>query len=128
MKHRSFIPAAFALAATLAMTDAPALAASDTAELAQLSQAANTPKEHSEVARQYRAKAADMNAKAVKHEAEVKRLEVRRSPLDFKSPALSDRQIGKERQLAMEARRAAREASAQALNHTQLAVELMASR
>jgi hypothetical protein len=58
----------------------------------------------------------------------VKRLERLRQPLDFKNPTLSDRAISRERQQAMDARRGAREASAQAQHHTQLAVELLASR
>lgn len=91
--------------------------------------AAASPKEHTEVARQYRVRAADLTAMAAKHEAEVKRLERQRFPFEHKQPAaIASRPLMRERQLAMEARRAAREALAQAELHTQLAVELLAAR
>ena len=98
-------------------------------EIARLAETADTPAKHADVAKQFRARAADLTAAAVKHEAEVKRLERERFPVEHKQPAaLANRPLMRERQLAMEARRGAREALAQAELHTQLAVELLASR
>ena len=127
MKRFALIPAMILMAGVM-VTNPSAQSSTDATQLARLSESATTPAAHADVARQYRSLAADLNAKATKHEAEVKRLAKLRQPLDFKNPTLSDRAISRERQQAMDARRGASEASTQAQLHTQLAVELMASR
>ena len=100
-----------------------------TSDVARLAEEADTPAKHTQLAKQLRARAADLNAKASKHEAEVRRLERQRFPVEHKMPpALANRPLMRERQLAMEARRGAREAVSQAELHTQLAVELLAAR
>jgi len=127
MKRVALIPAMI-MAAGLMVSTLSAQSATDATQLARLSEAATTPAAHADAARQYRSLAADLSARATKHEAEVKRLEKLRQPLDFKNPTLSDRAISRERQQAMDARRGAHEASVQAQHHTALAVELMAAR
>lgn len=120
---------AFALVGILAV---PTMAAAKDGKdagtsLALLAEEAKTPAEHAEVAKQYRAQADDLTATAEHHEAQVKKLERARFPVEVKQMRLGNSPVDRERRLAMEARRGAREAREKALHHTQLAVELMAS-
>lgn len=129
MKLFRFIPALALVIGLGVPATLGAQSSAATSELARLAAEADTPAKHTQVAKQLRAKAADLNAKAVKHEAEVRRLERQRFPVEHKMPpALAHRPTMRERELAMEARRGAREALAQADMHTQLAVELLAAR
>ncbi|MGE0592385.1 MAG: hypothetical protein AB7G23_18930 [Vicinamibacterales bacterium] len=96
--------------------------ASDT--LARRSAEATTPAEHASVARDYRLRAEAFEEQAQEHEADAVRLaERRRFPVELKMPAVLRRDGERERRLAMQARRAAREAYERADHHIRLAVE-----
>lgn len=126
---RTFISSVSALIVTAAIA-VPAASAqsSTTSQSDQIVVNANTPSAHADAARQFRARAADLNAKAVKHEAEAKRLYNNRFPVDHKQTAMASNAWNRERQAAIDARRGAREAAAQAALHSDLAVELLAAR
>jgi hypothetical protein len=100
----------------------------DVARLERLAVEANTPSRHADVARQFRLRAEELNAKAVRHEAEVKRLRAARMPHEHKIPEAVQQPLAREREQALQARRAAREAAQMAQRHTNLSVELLASR
>ena len=93
-------------------------------KLEALAEKADTAKEHAEVAKQYRLRAESYVEKAKQHEAKVAELKDRpRSAMYYKWPAMVRTQMEKEKQLAMQARRAAAECMALADKHIQLAVE-----
>lgn len=118
------------LAASVAATFTPAMAKDakfETAKLEQMAESAQAPVEHVTVAKQYRLRAEEFEAKARKHEAEAQKMEARpRSALEHKWPAMSRQPWIKERQLAMEARRAAKESFEVADRHMRLSVEALA--
>lgn len=131
MKHRSsgllrFLPVLvlFALsAAPGASVDSPM----DELELEAMARKAKTRAEHVAVAKQYRLRAESFEAEAKKHEAEVQRILSRpASPLELKWPAMARKSWQLERQLAMQARRAAQEAYEKADWHLRRSIEIEA--
>jgi len=118
----------FAVATILAA--APAAAATnlvDRNKLESMAETAKTPKDHVAVAKQYRLEAEQFEQKAAKHEEKAMKLEAApRSPMAHKWPAMAGKPWVKERQLAMEARRAARECLEASDRHMRLSVEKLA--
>jgi hypothetical protein len=92
-------------------------------ELTAMARAADSPREHAQVAKQYRLRAEEFEAKAAKHEAAARKLYNHRSPLSFKWPAPAGTGWKRESDLAVQARRAAQECYASAARHVGLAVE-----
>jgi hypothetical protein len=121
------IPLIFAAAI---LSVAPVIGATPTVErskLEKMAEAADTPKQHVEVAKQYRLQAEEFERKAAKHDAEARKLQTAPgNPMAQKWPAMVSRTPRKERQLAMEARRAAAECLEAAERHIQLSVEKLA--
>jgi hypothetical protein len=95
-------------------------------QLARLAEVAKTPSDHIAVSKQYRSQAEEFARQAVKHEAAARKAEATPAPLENKWPALGRKAGSKERQLAMEARRAARESIDAADRHFRLSVEALA--
>ncbi len=96
----------------------------DEKKLHEMALSAKTPAEHATVAKHYRLRAENFEAKAKSHDAEVRRLSS--GPvigIDAKWPAMARKTWQQERQHAMEARRAAEECYAVADRHVRLAVE-----
>ena len=93
--------------------------------LARLAADADTAAQHASVARAFRDRADALDAEAADHEAEVRNLEARRFPYQYKLPSNLQPEYQK-RQRAIDARRAARGARALAQRHSQLAVDLLA--
>lgn len=99
--------------------------ATDT-KLEQLAEAAQCAAEHGDVARQYRLRAEHLEAKAVKHEEKAAELEARpKRPMQAKWPAMARKPWVKEREMAVQARRAAKEAQQLADRHVRLGVETL---
>jgi hypothetical protein len=97
----------------------------ESAKIQQLAKGAVTAADHIKVARMYRLQAEALQAKAAAHEDKAKELDaIPKSPLAHKWPAMAPQKGGQERQLAMQAQRAASESMALASKHIQLAVEL----
>jgi hypothetical protein len=92
-------------------------------ELLAMASAAETPRQHAQVAKQYRLLAEAFETKATTHEAAARRLYNNRSPLSFKWPAAPGSGWQRESDLAIQARRAAQESYASAARHIGLAVE-----
>lgn len=96
----------------------------DANKLALMAREAKTPAEHATVAKHYRLRAEAFEAKAQKHEAEAQKLAARpRNPLEVKWPAMARKSWQRESQLAVQARRAAKESYDLADRHIRLAVE-----
>jgi hypothetical protein len=111
-----------AAAAAVEQTDERGLI--DIKELELLAKEAKTPAEHAAVAKHYRLRAEAFETKAVKHEEEAAKLAKRpRHPLESKWPAMVRNAADRERKLAMQARRAAKECFDLADQHIRLAVE-----
>jgi outer membrane lipopolysaccharide assembly protein LptE/RlpB len=91
--------------------------------LEAMAREADTPREHAQVAKQYRLRAEDFQAKAAKHEAAARTLRNNRNPMSHKWPAMANGGRERESQLAVQARRAAQECFAIADRHVSLAVE-----
>jgi hypothetical protein len=109
----------------------PSATAQDTPAMREvhlMAKNAATTEEHATVAKQYRLQAEALAAKAVEHEAEVKRLMRSGGPMVHKWPALAPKGIQREKDLALEARRASRESQRLADHHVRLSVEALASR
>jgi len=100
----------------------------DRTELESVAKAAKTSVDHAKVAKQYRLRAEEWNTKAERHEAEVKRLQARpRNAMDHKWPAMANNSpLNKERQLAVEARRASVELTERADYHYRASIEAAA--
>lgn len=98
----------------------------DTERIAALAASARTAKDHTTVAAEYRDRGTRFEAKAREHEEAARRYDRRRTPLQNKYPAAAHDRATRERQLAMEARRAARESFQLADRHVQLSVDLLA--
>ncbi len=97
----------------------------ETAKLHQLAKGAVTAADHVKVAKMYRLQAEALQAKAAVHEDKAKEMDaIPKSPLAHKWPAMAPQKGRQERQLAMQAQRAATESMALASKHIQLAVEL----
>lgn len=117
------------LAATIfSMTTAMAAnPVADRGKLERMAESAKTPKEHVEVAKHYRAQAEHFTQKAESHEAEARRLQAApRSPIEYKWPAMGRQPWIRERQLAMEAHRAAKESLEASDRHMRMSVEQLA--
>jgi hypothetical protein len=84
---------------------------------------ADTPKEHAEVAKQYRLRAESLEAKAAKHEEAARKLRNNTNVMAHKWPAMVNNGWQRESQLAVQARRGAQECYALAAKHVGLAVE-----
>jgi hypothetical protein len=97
------------------------------ATLEQMAEAAQTPAEHVKVSKQYRLRAEGFDLKAKQHEDEARKLEKQpRSPIEHKWPAMAKQPWIKERERALEARRAANESREIADRHMRLSVEALA--
>lgn len=98
-------------------------AEADSKQLQAKARAANSPTAHSEVSRDYLDRAAALDAKASRHEAEAERMakDTNYNPMNHKWPALAAAPAERERRLAMQARRAANEARELAQKHEKLA-------
>jgi hypothetical protein len=97
----------------------------ESAKIQQLAKSANTAADHVKVAKMYRLQAEALQAKAAVHEDKATELDaIPKSPLAHKWPAMAPQKGRQERELAMQAQRAARESMALASKHIQLAVEL----
>jgi hypothetical protein len=108
----------------LAVPAAAVEPAPDATKLEAMAREAQTAPEHAEVARQYRLRAESLEAKAEEHEAAVRKIANRPViGLEGKWPAMVRKPGERQRQLAMQARRGAREAYALADRHLRLAVE-----
>lgn len=116
------------VAATGLLLTMPAKAGIDPAksadEIQTMAKNATSGSDHANVARHYRLRAEELEAKAKRHEEEARKLEKQPLPgMAYKWPAMVPRPAEKERRLAMQARRAANEASKLAARHLHLAVE-----
>jgi|GEM_PF-1637627 len=118
-------------AATLAAApiDEKANISLDDAKLAAMSKAAKTAQDHLELARVYRERAAEFEAKARRHETKADELtrQVSYNPLRHKWPAMAHGPADRERNLAMQARRAAKESLQLAERHEETARKLASS-
>jgi len=116
-----------ALAFLVTMATMPAVAAEPMVgaeKLETMAKNAKTPGEHAAVAKQFRLRAESFAAKAEKHEAEARKLaNGPRIGIDAKWPAMARNTAAKEKQLAMEARRAAQENYALADQHIRFVIE-----
>jgi hypothetical protein len=93
-------------------------------EIAKLADSARTATDHASVAKAYRLRAEAFTEMAEKHEAEVaKKQNGPQIGMASKWPAMSRNSAQREKQKAIDARRAARESEQLAAYHTQLAVE-----
>lgn len=102
----------------------PAQSTQSKPDLQAMAKSATTATQHSEVARLYKLRADEWFAKAAQHEREAARLEAQPAPpIAYKWPAMRPRPWEKERQMAMQARRAAEEASQISARHFRLAAE-----
>ncbi|MCW5966359.1 MAG: hypothetical protein KIT83_20145 [Bryobacterales bacterium] len=96
----------------------------DTSALERMAESAQCAAEHAEVARGYRLRAEQLEAKAVKHEKNATELEARpKGPMHHKWPAMAQKPWAKERDMAMQARRAANESQLLADKHLRLGME-----
>jgi len=94
------------------------------AKLEQLAKAASTPEQHAAVAKHYRVWAENLDAKAASHEQEAAKLAKLPLPaMAHKWPAMVSNPAAKEKQLAIQTRRAAHEARVLAQRHLSLSVE-----
>lgn len=92
--------------------------------LARRSQEATTAREHATVAREYRERAEALDKQATAYEAEAARKSARpRFPNESKMVAHLRNSGERERQLAVQARRASQQAFERADHHIRLAVE-----
>jgi len=94
--------------------------------LQTLEREADTPAEHATIAKQYRLRAESFETQAIKHEAKVRQYTNAAGPMVHKWPAMAPRALQKEKELAVEARRAARENRELAQRHMGLSVEALA--
>jgi len=96
----------------------------ETAKLHKLANGAVTAADHVKVAKMFRLQAEALHAKAAAHEDKAKGLEaLPKSPMAHKWPAMAPAKGRQERELALQAQRAARESLELASRHIQLAVE-----
>jgi hypothetical protein len=95
--------------------------------LQALSLAASSVEEHQDVAKRARTQAAELNAKADRHEKRVAELMAQPAPpIAHKWPAMQPKPWEKERKLAVQARRGAVEAAQLAARHEELATRTAA--
>ena len=95
----------------------------EAAALEAMAKEADTPKEHAQVAKQYRLRAEALEAKAAKHEDNARKMRNSTNAMSHKWPAMVNNSWQRESQLAVQARRAAQECHAIAARHVGLAVE-----
>ena len=92
--------------------------------LERRSMKADSPKEHAQLAKEYRLRAEEFDAKADKHLAKANELRKgSANPMAAKWPGMANSGWQREEQLAMQARRAAEESRQQASRHIDLAIE-----
>jgi hypothetical protein len=114
----------FALMVSVAAPVKGAEASIEVSKLEALADSADSAKEHAEVAKHYRLRADRFVEQAERHEAEVSRLNKKlHGAMAHKWPSLTRGTVDREKQLAMQSRRAASESLALAERHVQLAVE-----
>ena len=104
----------------------PAQVVEENRRLARLAADADTAAQHASVARAFRDRADALDAEAADHEAEVRDLEARRFPYQYKLSSNLQPEH-RPRQRAIEARRAARDSRALAERHSQAAVARLAA-
>lgn len=93
-------------------------------EIAKMAENARTATDHASVAKAYRLRAESFTEMAEKYETEVaKKQNGPQIGMAAKWPAMSRNSVQREKQKAIDARRAARESEQLAAYHTQLAVE-----
>jgi hypothetical protein len=90
-------------------------------KLMVMAKEAETATEHAAVAKQFRLRAEALEKKAKEHEAQAKNLAS--SPMAVKWPGMMPKALQREKQAAIEARRAAQESYQIADRHLRLAVE-----
>ncbi|MEP7364339.1 MAG: hypothetical protein ABI972_13885 [Acidobacteriota bacterium] len=96
-----------------------------TSQLHKLAKGAVTAADHVKVARMFRLQAEALHAKAAAHEDAAKEWEaLPKTAMTYKWPAMAPLKGRQERELALQAQRAARELLALASKHIELAVEL----
>jgi hypothetical protein len=97
-------------------------------DLQQMAKSATTSAQHAAVSKQYTLRAEQFEAKAKKHEANAAELAARKNnyAMTHKWPAMIQGPIDREKQLAIEARRAAEESLTLAAKHGQQALQLEA--
>lgn len=117
--------AAFLMATAGAARAVAAEPVSESVKLHRLAQSATTAAEHAKVAKLFRLQGEAMEAKALAHESKAKEYSSQPKPaLAYKWPSMVPQKGAEERKLAVQARRASREAFEMASKHVQLAVEL----
>lgn len=122
---------AFAAAAAFLMTTAGAAQAvaaepvSESVKLHRMAREATTAADHARVAKLFRLRGEAMEAKALEHESRARQFSEQPKPaLAHKWPSMVPQKSAEERKLAVQTRRASREAFEMASKHVQLAVEL----
>lgn len=96
----------------------------EVAKIHRLAKEARTAADHVKVAKMYRLQGEALQVKAAAHEDQAKELDAQpKPPLAHKWPAMVPPKSRQERDLAIQARRAARESFDLAAKHIQLAVE-----
>lgn len=126
--RRGFCIPALALAA-LCSAGVPAVHASDAlmddTQLVQLSRSASTPHQHARAAKQYRLRAEILAAQADQAEAAAARTSPHQPPITYKFPTAFGKTREKNKQYAIQTRRAAQEARKLEHWHLSRAVELL---
>jgi hypothetical protein len=121
--HSTFM-AALGVALLLGAGIAAAEPVIEAEKLETMAKAAKTSTEHATVAKHYRLRAEAFEAKARQHETEARKLSGPRIGIDAKWPAMARKTAQREKQLAMEARRAAQENYALADKHIRMVIEI----
>ena len=98
----------------------------EASKLSALARDARTPAEHAAVAKQYRLRAELFEAQAAEYEQSAKRRQQAAGPMIHKWPAMAPPAVQKDKQKAVEARRAARENRELAERHLRDSVESLA--
>ena len=98
----------------------------EASKLSALARDAQTPAEHAAVAKQYRLRAESFEAQAAEYEQSAKRRQQAAGPMIHKWPAMAPPAVQKDKQKAVEARRAARESRELAERHLRDSVESLA--
>ncbi len=111
-KMKSLIAAIFVSGALLVAAEPVDMAAPATAKsLAERAKEAKTAKDHLDLATQYERRAKALEAKAVGHDTEADALVARKAniPMSYKWPGMVNGLVDKQRNQALQARRAAKE-------------------
>ena len=119
--------ATLSLAPIAAAQTSSQAAIAESQQLQALAREATTSPEHAAVARQYRLQAESFAARASEHEANVKRLARTAGPMQHKWPAMAPRDVQREKDRAMAARKASEESRRLADHHVRMSVEALAA-